>query len=81
MRLRLVSERHDVTHVNACLQHFHPLGYAKPFGFFARYLIEAKAGVLGCILVSGATRALFEPQRSPKLTHSCEQKWVSLGER
>lgn len=60
VRLRLVSERHDVTHVNACLQHFHPLGYAKPFGFFARYLIETKVGVLGCILLSGATRALFE---------------------
>jgi hypothetical protein len=59
VRLRLVSEPHDVTHVNACLQHFHPLGYAKPFGFYARYLIEAKAGLLGCILLSGATRALL----------------------
>lgn len=59
VRLRLVSERHDVTHVNACLQHFHPLGYAKPFGFYARYLIESKAGALGCILLSGATRALL----------------------
>ena len=59
VRLRLVTERHDVTHVNACLQHFHPLGYAKPFGFYARYLIEAKAGALGCLLLSGATRALL----------------------
>ena len=58
VRLRLVTERDDVTYVNACLHHFHPLGYAKPFGFYARYLIEAKAGVLGCILLSGATRAL-----------------------
>lgn len=58
VRLRLVTERADVAHVNACLQHFHPLGYAKPFGFFARYLIEAKAGPLGCIVLSGAARAL-----------------------
>ncbi len=57
--LCLVSERHDVTHFNTCLQHFHPLGYAKPFGFYARYLIESKAGALGCILLSGATRALL----------------------
>lgn len=63
VRLRLVTEKCDVTHVNACLQHLHQLGYAKPFGFFARYLIEAGAVPLGCILLSGAARALFERDR------------------
>lgn len=58
VRLRLATERCDVMHVNACLKHLHPLGYAKPIGFFARYLIEAEAGQLGCILISGAARAL-----------------------
>ena len=58
VRLRLVTESDDVAHVNACLQYLHPLGYAKPFGFFARYLIESDVGLLGCILISGAARAL-----------------------
>ena len=58
VRLRLATERDDVTYVNSCLHHFHPLGYAKPFGFFARYFIETKAGSLGCIVLSGASRAL-----------------------
>lgn len=63
VRLRLATERKDVTHINACLQHLHPLGYAKPFGFFARYLIEADDRSLGCILVSGAARALHARDR------------------
>jgi hypothetical protein len=63
VRLRLVTGRDDATHVNACLQHLHPLGYAKPFGFFARYLIDSDVGQLGCILVSGAARALLARDR------------------
>jgi len=58
VKLRLVTERDDVAHVNACLRQFHPLGYTKPFGFFARYRIESAIGSLGCILMSGAARAL-----------------------
>lgn len=58
VRLRMATNHCDEKHVNACLQHFHPLGYSKPFGFFGRYLIESNAGVLGCILLSGAARTL-----------------------
>ena len=43
---------------NAYLSRYHPLGYHKPFGYWGRYLITSGEHRLGCILLSGATRAL-----------------------
>jgi len=43
---------------NDYLSRHHPLGYYKPFGYWGRYLITAGDHRLGCILLSGAARAL-----------------------
>jgi len=58
VRLRALSETEETARFNAYVRQFHPLGYAKPFGFFARYFIEAHGQPLGCLLLSGAARAL-----------------------
>ena len=61
VRLRLLGQAHDVAQCNAYLERFHPLGYHKPFGYWARYRIEAADRSLGNLLLCGAARAI-EPR-------------------
>jgi hypothetical protein len=42
---------------------YHYLGYKQPFGCFARYFVESDQGRLGCVLFSGASKALGERDR------------------
>jgi hypothetical protein len=58
VRLRLVSNREDASLWNAYVERYHPLGYKKPFGYWARYFIESGTHRLGCVLLSGAAKAL-----------------------
>jgi hypothetical protein len=58
VRLRLLGQAHDVAQCNAYLERFHPLGYHKPFGYWARYRIEAADRSLGYLLLCGAAPAL-----------------------
>ncbi len=37
---------------------YHYLGYRKPFGFTIRYFLESDRGPLGCVLFSGAAKAM-----------------------
>jgi hypothetical protein len=43
---------------NEYLSRYHYLGYKKPFGCCLRYFIQSAQGVLGCVLFSGAAKAL-----------------------
>ena len=43
---------------NEYVQRYHYLGYRQPFGCFVRYFITSSAGLLGCILMAGAAKAL-----------------------
>lgn len=43
---------------NEYVQRCHYLGYRQPFGCFVRYFITSDAGLLGCILMAGAAKAL-----------------------
>ncbi len=43
---------------NEYIERYHPLQYKHPFGYNIRYLIHANDQYLGCILLSGASRAL-----------------------
>jgi len=43
---------------NEYVQRYHPLGYRQPFGYRLRYYIRCERGRLGCLLVSGAAKAL-----------------------
>lgn len=43
---------------NEYVERYHYLGYRQPFGCFVRYFVISPAGVLGCILMAGAAKAL-----------------------
>jgi len=58
VRLRLLEEAHEQAQCNAYLASFHPLGYFKPFGYWARYRIEAAGLGLGYLLVSGPAKKI-----------------------
>ena len=58
VRLRLLREAHERAQCDASLASFHPLGYFKPFGYWARYRIEAADFGLGYLLLSGAAKKI-----------------------
>lgn len=58
VRLRLLEEAHEQAQCNAYLASFHPLGYFKPFGFWARYRIEVAQLGLGYLLLSGPAKRI-----------------------
>ena len=43
---------------NEYVERYHPLGYKHPFGYAIRYFVRANEQYLGCIMLSGASRAL-----------------------
>jgi hypothetical protein len=59
----LVRDRNEEVLWNRYVERYHPLGYKKPFGYFARYFIESAEHRLGCILLSGAAKALRARER------------------
>lgn len=63
VQLRALTASAEQARFDAYLRTFHPLGYAKPFGCFARYWIEAAGQPLGAILLGGAARALAPRDR------------------
>lgn len=58
VRLELVEGRGPVKLWNEYLDRYHYLGYRKPFGCTLRYFIACERGVLGCVLIAGAFRAI-----------------------
>jgi hypothetical protein len=43
---------------NEYVDRYHYLGYRKPFGCPLRYFVESARGVLGCVLLAGAAKAI-----------------------
>jgi hypothetical protein len=43
---------------NEYIGRYHPLGYKQPFGYRMRYFVVCRQGLLGCLLFSGASKAL-----------------------
>jgi hypothetical protein len=58
VRLRLARNPEEESVWNEAVARYHLLGYKKPFGYWARYFIESGGHWLGCILLSGAAKAL-----------------------
>ena len=50
--LRLATTPADEALCNEYLERYHPLGYKKPFGYWARYFIDSGPHRLGCVLLS-----------------------------
>ena len=70
VRLKWVSGKEDEKLWNEYVERYHPLGYKKPFGYWARYFIESGPHLLGCILLSGAAKAL-----------SAREQWIGWAKR
>lgn len=58
IRLRVVIDNEETQLFNEYLRRYHYLGYNRPFGCFLRYFIEARGTILGCLLFSGAAKAM-----------------------
>ncbi len=58
VRLELVESRDEFDLWNEYMDRYHYLGYRKPIGCFLRYFINCQEGLLGCILLAGASRAI-----------------------
>ena len=58
VRLEVVVETEEKKLLNEYVERYHPLGYKNPFGYRLRYFITCREGRLGCLLFSGAAKAL-----------------------
>jgi len=61
--LEPATGRQAVREWNATVERHHPLGFRGAFGFRQRYFIQGRHGCLGCILLSGAARAIAARDR------------------
>lgn len=73
----LVTEQDDVVLWNEYVSRYHYLGYQQPFGCTLRYFITSERGLLGCLLFSGAAKALRA--RDQWLGWTTEQRRRNLG--
>ncbi len=59
----LVSGRERVRIWNEYVDRYHDLGYRRPFGCTLRYFVVGERGLLGCVLLAGAAKALAARDR------------------
>ncbi len=77
VRVVPVTEQDEVALWNEYVSRYHYLGYQQPFGCTLRYFITSERGLLGCLLFSGAAKALRE--RDLWLGWTTEQRRRNLG--
>jgi hypothetical protein len=58
VRLEVVQGKDASRLWNEYVDRYHYLGYRQPVGCFLRYFIQSSAGLLGCILMAGAAKAI-----------------------
>lgn len=58
VKLRPVVEKEEVSLFNEYLSRYHYLGYKQPFGCHLRFFVESQGSILGCMLFSGAAKAI-----------------------
>jgi hypothetical protein len=58
IKLEIVDNKKDNRLWNEYIERYHPLKYHRPFGNWLRYFIFCNHEILGCIMMSGAARAL-----------------------
>lgn len=56
--LEVIQSRDPGQLWNEYVERYHYLGYRQPFGCSVRYFIVSQAGLLGCLLMAGAAKAL-----------------------
>ncbi len=84
VRLEIVADKKSDALWKEYMARYHYLGYHKPFGYTLRYFIESDRGPLGCILFSGAAKAIGARDRwigwTPKQRLQ-NQAWVINNSR
>jgi len=58
IELQVVHDKKDIQLWNEYVERYHPLRYKRPFGNWLRYFLSADDEFLGCLLFSGAAKAL-----------------------
>ena len=70
VRVEVVNNKEWSGLWNEYVLRYHYLGYKRPFGYFLRYFVVSDQGLLGCILFSGASKAL-----------TVRDRWIGWTER
>lgn len=84
VELELVRGREGNRLWNEYVDRYHPLGYKQPHGYALRYLVVSPRGRLGCVLLSGASRAVRLRDRYIGWDRAMRQKnlpWVVNNSR
>lgn len=58
VELELVQDRDGKRLWNEYVDRYHALGYRQPMGCSLRYFIRSEVGLLGCVLMAGAAKAI-----------------------
>ena len=70
VRVEVVNNKKSSGLWNEYVLRYHYLGYKRPFGYVLRYFVISDRGLLGCILFSGASKAL-----------TVRDRWIGWTER
>jgi len=63
IELQAVNDKAQITLWNEYVERYHPLGHRRPFGNWLRYFLSTDGELLGCLLISGAAKALHHRDR------------------
>lgn len=63
IELQRVNDQKQIQLWNEYMARYHPLRYKRPFGNWLRYFLMAEDEPLGCLLMSGAAKALHDRDR------------------
>ena len=77
--LELVQDQRAGRLWNEYVDRYHYLGYRQPVGCFLRYFIQSAAGLLGCVLMAGAAKAMRRRDRWIGWERPCRREnlpWV-----
>lgn len=67
--VEIANDKDSVDLFNEFIMRYHYLGYKRPFGYTMRYFIKSNQNILGCILFSGAAKAIGK-----------RDKWIGWSE-
>ena len=77
IKLQVLQDKNQLKLFNEYIQRYHPLKYKRPFGHWLRYLICLENQPLGCLLISGASKALYH--RDQWINWCVEQRRKNLS--
>jgi hypothetical protein len=63
IELQIVNDKAQIQLLNEYMERYHPFRYKRPFGNWLLYFLMTDDEPLGCLLMSGATKALHDRDR------------------